>query len=39
MAQAEAERDVAHHETLSARMDADTAGSAGARVEFESARV
>ena len=39
MARAEAERDAAHHDTLMARMDADAAGNARAKVEFELARV
>ena len=39
MARAEPERDAARHEALMARMDADAAGSARAKVEFELARV
>ena len=39
MARAEAERDVAYHEASMARMDADAAGSARAKVESELARV
>ena len=39
MARAEAERDVARHDALMTRMDADTTGSAMAKVESELARV
>ena len=39
MAQAEAVRDAARHDTLMARMDADTIGSTRAKVESELARV
>ena len=39
MARAEAERDTARHDTSMAHMDADAAGSARAKVEFELARV
>ena len=39
VARAKAERDVAHHEALMARMDADAAGSARAKVESELARI
>ena len=39
MARSEAERDVACHDALMARMDADAAGNARARVESELARV
>ena len=39
VAQAEAERDAARHEASMARMDADAAGSARAKVESELARV
>ena len=38
-AQVEAERDVARHDALMARMDADAAGNAKARVESKLARV
>ena len=38
MARVEAERDAAHHEASIARMDADAAGSARAKVESELAR-
>ena len=39
MARAKAERDAARHDALMARMDADAAGNARARVESELARV
>ena len=39
MARAEAERDVARHDASMTRMDANAAGSARAKVEFELARV
>ena len=39
MARAEAERDAAHYDASMARMDADVAGSAKAKVESELARV
>ena len=39
MVRAEAERDAARHEALMARMDANAAGSARAKVESEFARV
>ena len=39
VARVEAERDAAHHKVSMARMDADAAGSAKAKVEFELARV
>ena len=39
VARVEAERDAARHEALMARMDADAAGSARARVESELARI
>ena len=39
LAQAEAERDVARHDASMARMDADEAGSAKAKVVFELAKV
>ena len=39
MARAKVERDVARHDVLMARMDADMAGSARAKVESELARV
>ena len=39
MARAKAKRDAARHDALMARMDADTAGSARAKVESELARV
>ena len=39
VARAEPERDVARHEALMARMDADAAGSVKAKVESELARV
>ena len=39
VARAEAERDVARHEALMARMEADAAGSAKAKVESKLARV
>ena len=39
MARAEAESDAACHDASMARMDADTAGSSRAKVEFELARV
>ena len=39
VARAEAERDAARHEASMARMDADAAGSARAKVESELARV
>ena len=39
MARSETERDAARHDALMARMDADAAGNARARVESELARV
>ena len=39
MARTKVERDTAHHEASMSRMDADTTGSARAKVEFELARV
>ena len=39
MAQVEAERDVARHDALMTRMDADAAGNVGTQVESELARV
>ena len=39
MARAEAERDIAPHDAWMARMDAEVAGNAQAKVEFELARV
>ena len=39
VARAEAKRDASHHEASMARMDADAAGSARAKVESEFARV
>ena len=39
VARAEVERDAAHHEASMARIDANAAGSAKAKVEFELARV
>ena len=39
MARGEAERDATRHDALMARMDADEAGSAKAKVESELARV
>ena len=39
MARVEAERDAARHDAQMARMDADAAGSARAKVESELARV
>ena len=39
MARAEAERDAARHEASMARMDAEAAGNARAKVESELARV
>ena len=39
VAQPKAERDVARHKALSACMDADAAGSAKARVDFDLAKV
>ena len=39
VARVEAERDAAHHKASMARIDADAAGSARAKVESELARV